>query len=53
MRACLAFVYLALALVTFQMWKQTSDLWWTLASSAFALASIKETLLFVKNLNRQ
>jgi hypothetical protein len=52
-RVWLAFVYLAAALVAFQMWRQYDDLWWTVAASGFALASIRETLLFVKTLFRQ
>jgi hypothetical protein len=51
-RPWFALLYLALALVSFRMWDQTSDLWWTLGAAGFALASIRETLLYLKEMNR-
>ena len=53
MRPWFALLYLALAAASFQMWNQTSDLWWTLGSVAFAVASIIETLLCLKEIMRQ
>jgi hypothetical protein len=52
-RPWFALLYLALAIVSFRMWDQTSDLWWTLGAAGFALASIRETLLYLKEMNRQ
>jgi hypothetical protein len=46
-------LYLVLAFVSMTLWKQTGDLYWTLAASAFALASIRETLLLIKEIKRQ
>jgi hypothetical protein len=53
MRPKLAFLYLVLGVVSFQLWKLTGDLWWTLGACGFALSSIGETLLFLKETKRQ
>lgn len=53
MRPWFSLLYLALALVSFRMWEQSSDLWWTLGATGFALASIRETLLYLKETFRQ
>jgi hypothetical protein len=39
--------------VAFRLWQRTGDLPWTLGACGFALASIRETLLLMKEISRQ
>jgi hypothetical protein len=53
MRRYLTILFLVLALVARQLWRQTGDLAWTFAAAGFALASIRETILLLKEIKRQ
>jgi VanZ family protein len=48
-----ALLYLALGVVSFQLWKQTGDLPWTLGACGFAAASIRETLALMKEMRNR
>lgn len=52
-RALWSFAWLFIAAFSLQLWKHTGDIWWTFASSAFAVASIREMLLLIKEVKRQ
>jgi hypothetical protein len=46
-------LWFLLAVATFKLWQQTGDLYWTLASIGFALASIRSSIRLLKDVNRQ
>lgn len=52
-RAALAAAYLALAVLALSLWHQRGDLPWAIGASGFALASIRESLLLIREIVRQ
>jgi hypothetical protein len=43
-------LWFILAITCFHMFQKTDDLWWTLGASGFAIASIRSSLLFIRDI---
>ena len=50
MKVYFAPLWFMLAVGSFMLWQETGDLAWTLASAAFSVASIRSSLILLKDI---